>query len=113
MPKDKTEEPNGAPAIDPDPPQTDDGISVPMLTSAVNYPTVYADGCIFASRFGSTVRLTFIETIIEAADAPYPGPKSRHVGTLVMPAEGFRNMLRYLNDVTPKFIFPNEAEDGE
>ena len=86
--------------------------SVPFPTSAINYPTVFADGCIFATRVGSTVRLTFSETIVEAADAESPGPKNRHVGTLVLTLEGFDSMLKYLNDVTPKYIFP-EAREGD
>lgn len=83
-----------------------------VKTSALDYPTVYADGCVFATRLGSTVRLAFTETILEAVDGPFPGLKARHVGTLVLPVEGFRDMLEYLNKIAPEFIFP-KAEDGE
>lgn len=90
-----------------------EAVRIPFPTSAADYPTVYADGCVFATRLGSTVRIAFFETIVEAADAANPGPKNRHVGTLVMPVEGYDAMLRYLNEITPKFIFPTEAQDGE
>jgi hypothetical protein len=82
-----------------------------VQTSAMDYPTVYADGCVFATRIGSNVRIAFTETILEAADGPFPGYKARHVGTLVMPSEGFRDMMEYLNKIAPKFIFP-EGDNG-
>ena len=68
-----------------------------ILTSAINFPTIFADGCLFARRMGSTVRLTFVESMIEPSDGPFPGFKTRHVGTLIMPVEGFRATLGYLN----------------
>lgn len=86
---------------------------IPLVTSAINYPTVYADGCLFATRLGSNVRLTFVETILEAGDSPSPGAKTRHVGTLVMPVEGFSNMLDYLNKISKEYILPGEATDGQ
>lgn len=88
-------------------------VPIPLGTSAADFPTVYADGCMFAARLGSTVRLTFYETIVEASDATFPGPKNRHVGTLVLPVEGFDGMMRYLAEVTPKWILPEPPSDGE
>lgn len=85
---------------------------IPLISSAVDYPTVYADGCMFATRLGSCVRITFYETVMEASDSISPGAKNRHVGTLVLPVEGYAGMLKYLNDVTPKFIFPERPEGG-
>lgn len=93
---------------------TEPEAKIPLVTSAVNAPTVYADGCLFATRLGSTVRLTFAENILEAADGPNPGLKMRHVGTLVLPIEGYDAMLKYLLDVTPKYILPaQEQADAE
>lgn len=97
-----------------DPEQPPPMAKTALVTSAVNAPTVYADGCLFATRLGSTVRLTFAENILEAADGPSPGLKMRHVGTLVLPIEGYQAMMAYLADVTPKYIFPQEeTADGE
>ena len=84
--------------------------SVPIISSAADYPTVFADGCIFTTRVGPTVRMTFVEQVIEAVDATYPGPKTRHVGTLVLPVEGFRHMMRYFEEIKSS-ILP-EATDG-
>ena len=61
--------------------------------------TVFSDHCLFASRFVSTVRLSFVETLLEPADSLNPGAKTRYVGHVVMPMEGFRNMVQYLNQV--------------
>lgn len=81
----------------------------PFHTSAVTSPTVFADGCVFAARMGSTVRLTFAETILEPDGIGPPGLKNRHVGTLVMPIEGFDNMMRYLNDLVARISFSEEV----
>lgn len=97
----------------PEPGEKSENFQIPLITSAAGYPSVYADGCLFATRLGSTVRLTFYETVMEPADGPHPGAKNRHVGTLVLPIEGFDGMLRYLNDITSKFIFPPSEPDGE
>lgn len=92
---------------EPTPPPT------PIVSSAVNYPTVYADSCIFATRLGSTVRLTFVEHILEPANGPSPGMKTRHVGTLVMPYEGYKNMLEYLTNQASQFIDLPDHADGK
>jgi len=78
-------------------------------------PTVFADTAIFAYRFGGTVRIQFVEGIVGAADGTSPGLASRHVGNLVMPVEGFANMLAYFNHVAKDMGLP-EADiypDGE
>ena len=80
-----------------------DAPPVPMITSAVNYPTIFADGAWFASNMGGCVRITFAETIFEPQNTPSPGIKSRHVGTLVMPRDGFNSMLTYLNAMKEYF----------
>lgn len=82
-----------------------------IITSAANYPTVFSDGCLFATRIGSTVRLAFAETIIEPRDSPYPGSKTRHVSTVVMPVEVFAVTLRYLNSVKRTLL--EGLPDGE
>ena len=89
------------PLVDPvlGPPKPEDveaAIPIDLVTSAVSAPTTFVDGCLFATRVGGTVRLTFVETIFEAQDSPYPGMKSRHVVTLVMPQEGFQATIGYL-----------------
>lgn len=84
-----------------------------IVGSAANYPSVYADACLFATRLGSTVRLTFVENVLEAADSPDPGIKARHVGTLVMPYEGYKNMLEYLTQQASQFIDLLDTPDGE
>lgn len=84
-----------------------------MFNGAVHAPTVFADGLVFATKIGSNIRLQFAEYSPHPANHPDPGLKTRHVVTVVMPPEGFENMMTYLQDVTPKFIFPTEAEDGE
>ena len=86
---------------------------IEFFASAADYPTVYADGCIFATRVGSIVKLTFYETIVEPADSNFPGVKHRPVGTLNLPLDGYANMLSYLNEMTPKFIFPPQESNGE
>lgn len=90
-------------------PTTDDGVEVPIITSAANAPTIYADGVIFATRFGSTVRIHLVETVAEATDAPHPGLKTRHVANVVMPIEGYRNTVKYLNEISEYF----DGEDHE
>jgi len=76
---------------------------VPLMTSAINYPTFFADGVWFASNIGNTIRVTFLESILEPQNSPQPGMKSRHVGTLVMPREGFNSMVEYLNNMKVYF----------
>lgn len=70
---------------------------LPLVASASEYPTVFADGCIFATLVAGTVRLQFAETIAEAANSTFPGAKNRYVGTLVVPVTGFEATLSYLN----------------
>lgn len=84
-----------------------------IVNGAVSAPTVYADGLIFATKVGSNIRLQFVEYVPQAANHPDPGLKTRHVVTVVMPPEGFESMMTYLSEVTPKFIFPVEAADGQ
>jgi len=71
-------------------------------------PSVYADLCVFATSSGSTVRITFAEAIVAPSDGPDPGLKVRHVGHLVLPREGFVNMLDYLN-ASRDLILGNKA----
>jgi hypothetical protein len=77
--------------------------SVPVVTSAIDYPTVFADGVWFAANLGGAVRITFLETIFEPRNSPAPGMKSRHVGTLVMPRQSFENMVDYLTEMRKIF----------
>jgi hypothetical protein len=78
-------------------------------------PTVFADTAIFAYRFGGTVRVQFVEAINGAADSTSPGIKTRYVGNLVMPVEGFANMLEYLNGIAESMKLPgaNPAPEPE
>ena len=71
-------------------------------------PTFFADTCIFATGMGAnTVRLQFAEFVPGAMDGNDPGTKVRYVGTLVMPLDGFKNMVEYLNTLMPV------ASDGD
>jgi hypothetical protein len=70
-----------------------------LLNNVSDAPTIYADGCIFVSTIGNAIRLSFVETIVEPANGPMPGLKTRHVANVVMPADGFANMLEYMNKV--------------
>ncbi len=79
-------------------------------------PTVFADTAIFAYRFGGTVRIQFMEMMSGAADSSSPGIKGRYVGNLVMPVEGFANMLHYLNQIAGEMNLPAvapEEADGD
>lgn len=71
---------------------------LPVVTSGKDAPTVFADGCVFAAITGGVVRLQFVESIFDAMNVPHPGHKIRHVGTIVMPTEGFAATLAYLID---------------
>lgn len=84
---------------------------VQLVTSATDAPTIYADGVLFATRLGSTVRLSFFENILEARDAPSPGLKARHVLNLVLPIEGYTSGITYLEEAE-KYIYP-PVQDGE
>lgn len=68
------------------------------VTSSTDYPTVFADAVWFATNLGDVIRLQFIENHLEPTNSIAPGIKARHVGTLVMPRVGFKNMLRYLQE---------------
>jgi hypothetical protein len=83
------------------PPSTDKPDNIALVTTAADFPTVYSDGCWFASLMSGTVRLTFLENILEPQNSMTPGLKARHVGTLVMPREAFDGMLKYLNGLQP------------
>lgn len=74
-----------------------------LVTNAVDHPTVFADGVWFASNMSNCVRITFLENMIEPQNSPHPGFKSRHVGTLAMPREGFNSMVAYLNSMKEYF----------
>ena len=74
-----------------------------VVTSAADYPTIFSDGCLFAYRMGGLIRMAFVESMIEAADGPFPGFKSRHVGTLVMTEESFQITLNYLNSLAEEW----------
>ena len=77
-------------------PVSDGGI--PLATSAVNAQTVFADVVWFAANLGQVVRITFLENILEPEGSLTPGLKARHVGTLVIPRQGFEGMVDYLNE---------------
>ena len=98
----------GEPKKTPPPPETD----LTMFNGAVHAPTVYADGLLFATKVGSNIRLQFVEYSPHPANHPDPGLKTRHVITIVMSPDGYQNMLTYLTDVTPKFIFPPEPDNA-
>lgn len=84
--------------------------SVEFTSRATDAPTIYCDGVLFATRLGSTVRITFFENILEAKDAAFPGLKARHVLNLVMPIEGYIGGMDYLDGVA-KFILPQPKGD--
>ena len=77
-------------------PVSDTGGGVPLVTTAANAQTVYADAVWFVSYYGGVVRLTFLENMLEPNGSLTPGMQARHVGTLVMPLDGFDGMVTYL-----------------
>jgi hypothetical protein len=85
-------------AVPPPPPPP-----IPLVTSSVDYPTIFADAVWFASIMGNVVRIQFVENQIEPSNSPQAGVKARHVGTLAMPREGFKNMVAYLQSMDAYF----------
>lgn len=77
--------------------------AIPLVTSAANAQTVFADAVWFAANLGDVVRIQLVENILEPTNSPSPGLKARHVGTLVMPRIGFRGMVTYLNSMAEYF----------
>ena len=77
----------------------EDGVppDLPVMTSGMNAPTIFADGCVFAAVTDGVVRLQFVESIFDPMNIPQPGHKIRHVATVVLPKEGFAATLAYLN----------------
>lgn len=84
--------------------------TVAMINHIAAVPTVYADACIFAVQFGGNVRLTFVESILGAADSATPGLHTRHVGHLVMSHEGFRGMYQYFTKYAEQLGIADAAE---
>lgn len=76
---------------------------LPVATSSMDYPTIFADAVWFATNLGGVVRIQFLENQLEPTNSPAPGLKARHVGTLAMPRIGFKNMVAYLNDMDRLF----------
>lgn len=76
---------------------------ITLVTNAVDHQTVFADGVWFVTNLSNCVRITFLENMIEPQNSPNPGFKSRHVGTLVMPREGFNSMVAYLSNMKEYF----------
>ena len=83
-----------------------------LLNNVSDAPSIYADGCIFVSTIGNAIRISFVETILEPANGPRPGLKTRHVANIVMPADGFKNTLKYMNNVVQHWA-EVEAEFAE
>lgn len=82
----------------------DEGEAIPIVTSAVDYPTIFADHVWFATLREGVVRITFAEALLEPTNSPNPGAKMRHVGTLAMPLAGFQNMIAYLSTMDQVFL---------
>lgn len=80
-----------------------------VANSFVNLPTVYADACLFAQAVGPNIRLTFVETIFAPEGIPEAGSNARHVGHLVMPKEGFLNMMKYLTESAKRMGWVDDA----
>lgn len=80
----------------PDPPPEP---KIEYLNTLSQAPTVFADGLVFVSRIGTTVRLSFVETTLEPNDSRTPGIKSKHVVNVVMPMEGFQNAVSYVDTI--------------
>ncbi len=76
---------------------------IPLVTSSVDHPTVFADAVWFASVMSGVIRIQFIENQIEPSNSPNSGVKARHVGTLAIPREGFKNMVSYLKSMDEYF----------
>lgn len=83
-----------------------------LLNNVSDAPTIYADGCIFVSTLGHAIRISFVETIVEPANGPSPGLKTKHVANIVMPVEGFSNTLEYMNQVSKSWADAREAGAG-
>jgi len=103
-PRDQTEETSDIP---PPPPP------VQLVTTAVDYPTIFADGVWFAAYGSGVIKLTFIETLWEPMGSRDPGTKNRHVGTLAMPYSGFEAMVDYLNEQRERFRAMNAESHGK
>ena len=73
------------------------GSIVPIVNNAIDAPMVYADAAIFATMLNGVVRITFAQTLADAADDPNPGWKTRKVATVLLPADGFVGMMEYLD----------------
>jgi hypothetical protein len=69
---------------------------IPTISLARDHPTIFADAAWFASNLGNVIRIQFIENHFEPSNSLDPGIKARHVGTLAMPRQGFKNMVAYL-----------------
>lgn len=77
--------------------------AIPLQNNALNTPTVYADAVWFAANLGNVVRIQFIENQLHTADSTTPGLNARYVGTLLMPRDGFKNMVEYLKRMDDYF----------
>lgn len=74
-------------------------------------PTVFADGCLHAAFAGANMRITFAETIWGPSDnEAEAGMNVRHVLSLVIPRDGFLNMIEYLQNTAKLFdMVPSDA----
>ena len=84
-------------------PVSDTGGGIPLVSSAANVPTIFADGAWFAAYLQGVVRITLLENILEPSNSLTPGMKARHVGNLAMPRQAFDSMVSYLVDMKAYF----------
>lgn len=97
----------------PEQPQTDHPDNMQHVNDPKDAPTVFSDGLLFATVVNGNVRLQFAEYVPQAANGPNPGLKTRVVANVIMPLEGYRGMMDYLDAVNGPYIFGEEGGDAE
>lgn len=97
----------------PEQPQSADRGGMDQVSEPKDAPTIFSDGLLFATLVNGNVRLQFAEYVPQAFNGPNPGLKTRVIGTVVMPLEGYRGMVDYLDSVNGPFIFGDGQPNDE
>ncbi len=97
----------------PEQPKNENPSEMVQVNGPKDAPTVFADGLLFATLVNGNVRLQFAEYVPHATNGPDPGLKTRVIANVIMPLEGYRGMMEYLNTVSGPYIYGEDASDGE
>lgn len=97
----------------PEQPNNESSSEMVQVNVPKDAPTVFSDGLLFATLVNGNVRLQFAEYVPHARNGPEPGLKTRVVANVIMPLEGYRGMMDYLEAVNGPYIFGEEVEDGD